>query len=124
MGLPVGEELIAEAEAKLGRRLPEGFRERTKQANGGTAVKIGGKWFELYPVWDPTNRKTVRRSFNNVVRETESLYRALGEFLPEGGVVLGSNAYGDPLILLPDESLVIWGHRTGKTRPAPVIDWE
>ena len=124
MGLPVTEERIAETEAKLGRRLPEGFRTLTKQSNGGTSIKVGRESFEVYAVWDPTDRKSIGRSANHVIKETESIYRDLGEYLPAGGVVLASNAGGDPLIQLPDGSLAIWSFETHKVRAAPDVDWD
>lgn len=37
------------------------------------------------------------RSANHIIRETESLYRDVGELLPPGGIVLRSNAGGDEL---------------------------
>jgi hypothetical protein len=123
MGLPVSEERIAETEAKVGRRLPEGFRELTKKSNGGASIRIGSTYFDVYAIWDPTDRKSMSRSANHVVRETEAIYRDLGDFLPAGGAVLASNAGGDPLIQLPDGTLVIWSYRTHKTRPAPPVDW-
>jgi hypothetical protein len=123
MGLPVSEDRIAETEAKLGRRLPEGFRALSMASNGGSTIRIGGDDFDVLAVWDPTDRKRMSRSANHVMRETESLYRDLGEFLPSGGVVLATNAGGDPLMQLPDGSLVIWSMRTGKARPAPTVDW-
>jgi hypothetical protein len=123
MGLPVSEEHIAETEAKFGRRLPEGFRELTKQSNGGATIRIGSGYFDVYAVWDPTDRKTMSRSANHVIRETESMYRDLGAFLPPGGIVLASNEGGDPLIQLPDDTLVIWSFRTHKVRPASPVDW-
>jgi hypothetical protein len=123
MGLPVDDERIAETEARLGRPLPEGFRELTKQSNGGTSIKVGGTSFDVYAVWDPSDRKRMGRSANHVIRETESMYRDLGDFLPAGGVILASNAGGDPLIQLPDGMLVVWSFRTHKVRPVPEVDW-
>ena len=123
MGLPVSEERIAEAEVKLGRRLPEGYRELTKRSNGGATIRIGSGYFDVYAVWDPTDRKTMGRSASHVIRETEAIYRDLGAFLPAGGIVLASDEGGNPLIQLPDDILVIWSFRTHKARPAPPVDW-
>ena len=78
----------------------------------------------MYAVWDPTDRKTIGRSANHVIRETESIYRDLGEFLPPGGVVLANNAAGEPLIQLPDGSLVICSFSPYRMRPAPDVDWD
>ena len=124
MGLPVAEERIVETETQLGRRLPDGFRERTKQSNGGTDIKVGRTRFTLYAVWDPTDRKTMTRSASHVIRETESLYRYLGDLLPPGGVVLGSDNGGNALLVLPDDSIVVWTHGDPtKPRPADGCSW-
>jgi hypothetical protein len=54
MAFPGSEELIAAAEATLGRRLPDAHRTRLIRENGGEVHAARDHW-TLYPVWDRTD---------------------------------------------------------------------
>lgn len=126
MPFPVGEEHIAAEEAKLGRRLPEPLRSRLSADNGGEIACSDPNWDEswrLYPVWDPTDRRTAGRTANSIARETESLHRDLGGIFPEDAIAVGSNDGGDHLIVRAGRTEVeIWDHETRKVVPA-ALDW-
>jgi hypothetical protein len=54
---PASEELVAAAEAKLGRQLSAPHRQRLISNNGGQIRAMSDTW-TLFPVWDPSTRKT------------------------------------------------------------------
>lgn len=98
MPFPASEEHIAQEEAKLSRRLPEPLPVSAQQEQRRRFACLDHDWDEswrLYPVWDPTNRRTVGRTANNIVRETESLRRELSGIFPGDAIAVGSNDSGD-----------------------------
>lgn len=68
------------------------------KANGGS-VALADDYVELYPIFDTSDKKRLKRTCNDVVRETHSA-REWPAF-PEGAVAIGGVDYGW-LILLPD----------------------
>ncbi len=91
------------AEDQLGRPLPPRLRERLLRNNGGEVlVRWDGdedEW-QLHPVWDESNRETMRRSSNHLVAEQKSV-RGWPDF-PAGAIAIAS-LDGDRLVLLPDD---------------------
>lgn len=83
MAFPGSEELVAAAEARLGRRLPEAHRERLLRENGGE-VRADRQTWTLYPVWDASNRKTIARTANHIIRENEAPPTRLARHLSPG----------------------------------------
>ncbi|WP_237757822.1 SMI1/KNR4 family protein, partial [Anaeromyxobacter sp. PSR-1] len=61
MAYPAAESLIREAETRLGRSLPVALRNRLIKNNGGSVRTADDDW-ELFPVWDPTDRGTMRKT--------------------------------------------------------------
>ena len=123
MAFPVDEERIAQAETELGRRLPDGLRDRLREANGGELEAGGIVWF-LHPVYDDSDRAHLRRTAtNNLVHETREAREAFGDGFPEGAVVVANDGGGDYLLLVADEDTPRWwSPRTGELEPAPT-DW-
>ncbi len=81
--------------------------------NGGEIRAARDTW-TLYPVWDPTNRKTMGRTANHIIRENEALRRDWPDVLPEGFLAIADNVGGDLLVLPPGEEEVrLWDHETG-----------
>lgn len=76
VGLPASEDAVKAAEERLGRPLPAPLRERLRRNNGGDIlVNWGGaeeEW-QLHPVWDGSDRETMRRSSNHLVYEQDSV---------------------------------------------------
>lgn len=126
MPFPVSEEHIEEEEAKLGRGLPEPLRSRLRRNNGGEIACLDANWDEwwrLYPVRDPTDRRTVGRTANNITRETESLRRELSGIFPEDAIAVGANDGGDHLIVRAGRTEIeIWDHETGEIVSA-LLEW-
>lgn len=78
-----------------------------------------GEEWTLFPVWDSTNRKTMIRSANHIVKETTSARSWSG--FPEDATAIASNGCGDLLVLYPDDDTVwYWDHETGQSEPAEV----
>jgi SMI1 / KNR4 family (SUKH-1) len=120
MAFPGSEELVATAEAALGRTLSEPHRARLIRENGGEIRALREYW-TLYPVWDPTNRKTMGRTANHILRENEALRRDWPDVLPEGWVAIADNGGGDLLVLSPTDDFVrFWDHETGELTPVDV----
>ena len=73
-------------------------------------------------MFDTSDRKRLKRTSNDIVRETNSAKAWTG--FPNDAVAIGCNDCGDYLIVLPeddDESKIKdivygWDHETGKTR--------
>ena len=117
MAFAGSEELVAAAEAVLGRTLPEAHRTRLIRENGGEIRAMRDTW-TLFPVWDPTNRKTMGRTANHIVRENEALRRDWPDVLPERWVAIADNGAGDYLVLSPADDVVrFWDHETGELTP-------
>jgi hypothetical protein len=114
------EELVADAEARLGRRLPEDHRQRLIENNGGE-IRVEGEFWTLFPVWDPTNRQTMRRTANHIVRENDPRLNPWADLLPPGLVAIANNGGGDLLVLAPGSDQVsFWDHETGELSAARV----
>ena len=118
MAFPLDIKLVHRTEAKLGRKLPPGYIAKMSRNNGGAVVTQDDDW-ELYPIFDDSDRKRLKRTCNDIVRETASA-REWHTF-PPGALAIGSNGGGDLLILLADlesdrygEAAHWWDHETGE----------
>ena len=118
MGLPTTERFIAATEQELGLALPEWLRARLLRENGGT-VEAAGDYWELFSVFDTTDRKHITRSTTNIVRETSSARSWVG--FPPSAIAIARNGGDDYLILLRGEGATahIWRHGTDAP-PVPV----
>ena len=96
MPYPVDEQHVLVAEVALGRRLPARLRARLLRDNGGDAVSGDEGWL-LFPVWDPTNFRTIRKTTNQMVNEQEAA-RSWKGFPPEA-IAVGDSHSGDLLIV-------------------------
>ena len=126
MPFPVAEDRIREAEAQLGRMLPDALRARLIRDNGGE-VEVAGYpgdnpvWF-LHPVWDPSDRKRISRTANHIVRETREAHESIGD-LPAGSIVIADNGTGDLLLVLEGaDDVVWWDNETGRVAPV-TVNW-
>jgi hypothetical protein len=104
-------------EVKLGRKLPLGYVARMCRENGGEVAMGTDSWC-LYPIFDDSDRKRLKRTCNDIVRETASA-REWPDFPPET-VAIGDNGGGDKLVLLADpesdrygDAVYWWDHETG-----------
>lgn len=118
MPFPVDIKFVNEAERKLGVRFPPWYVNRMIASNGGELATPPDAW-QLYPIFDTSNKKRLKRTCNDVVRETESARTWTG--FPSNAVAIGSNGCGDQLVLIrqadaPDllaQEIYWWDHETG-----------
>ena len=121
MPFPVEVALIQEAERQLGRKLPMDLRVRLHRENGGGLQAAGDVW-QLFPVFDPSDRKRITRTANHIVCETQAARRWSG--FPEDAIAIGANGGGDLLIIQAgSDDIEFWDHETGESEPVEV-DWE
>ena len=101
MAFPVEEKYIEKAEAELGVKFPESFRNKMMKKNGGE-VEVSDDSFELHPFYDTSDKKRIKRTCNSIVHETknsQTYYR-----LPSNLIVIGNNGGGDELVYKVEEN--------------------
>ena len=121
MPFPTTEPRIEAAERELGVKLPHEYRMRLLVRNGGELSTAGDIW-QVFPVFDTTDRKTAARSANHIVLETRNARSWEG--FPQDAVAIASNGAGDFLVLMPsrstgrlDPQVHLWNHETRKCKP-------
>jgi SMI1 / KNR4 family (SUKH-1) len=115
MPFPTTEHFVRRAEAELDCKLPREYHAWALTNNGGELSAANDSW-EVFPVFDDSDRKRAARSANHIIRETVMARRWHG-FPPEG-VPFAANGRGDLLIFLPREhdatelapEVYIWHH--------------
>lgn len=119
MAYPVAEAHLLAAEHQLGRRLPAPLRARLLADNGGEIAADGEVW-QLFPVWDPTDRRTARKTANHLLVETGVAKQWSG--FPTDAIAVAANATGDKLILRTGrDELERWDHETGEIGPVTAL---
>jgi len=68
------------------------------KANGGDVQTPPDAWV-LYPIFDTSDKKRLKRTCNDVVRETQSA-KEWPDFPPDA-VAIGANGGGDQLVFIP-----------------------
>ena len=118
MPFPVDIQLVKRAEEKLGRKLPLDYVVRVRRENGGE-VAAGPDTWNLYPIFDDSDRNRLKRTCNDIVRETLSA-REWADFPPDA-VAIASNGGGDQLVFVADptsdrfrDEVYWWDHETGE----------
>jgi hypothetical protein len=119
--LPVDEKYIAEAEEQLGVQFPQSYKSRMAQANGGQ-LKVGKRPFVLYPIFDKTDRKSIRRTAESIVTEGPKT-STLSQFPPDAIAIGTDERDVDRLVLMRgSESGALgnevywWTRRNGKLK--------
>jgi hypothetical protein len=117
MPFSLNEKYIETTEKKLGVKFPGSFRAKMQEANGGEVETPPYAW-NLYPFFDTSDKKRIKRTSNDIVRETESARKWTG--FPENAIAIGSNGCGDQLVFLRESDGVVlgasvywWDHETG-----------
>ena len=122
MPFPVDVACVRKAEAQLRRQLPAAYVAAMLGENGGEIRFAGEAWF-LHPILDDTDRTRLKRTCNDVVRETNEARNWEG--FPETGVSIAHDGAGNHLVLMPDpgedsplaEAVFRWDHETGEVAP-------
>jgi hypothetical protein len=109
---------VQRAEETLGRKLSLSYVAQMCRSNGGEIDTDDDNW-NLYPILDDSDRQPLKRTCNDIVRET-NLARQWQNF-PSGALAIGSNGSGDQLVMLADPSsncfsdtIYWWDHETGE----------
>ena len=117
MPFPVDEKYILQTEQKLGVKFPASFREKMMKENGGSVDTPPDAW-DLYPFMDTSDKKRLKRTCNDIVRETASGRDSTG--FPPDAIAIGANGGGDQLVLIPSDdagilqdAVFLWDHETG-----------
>ena len=119
---PTSEDLVAAAEAGLGRRLSDLHRRRLIRSNGGE-ITAGGQEWSLFPVWDASDRRTMGRTANHIIRENEALRREWPDALPQGYIAIADDVGANMLVVGPSGDTVFdWDSATG-ILAAVEVDW-
>jgi len=109
MAFPVEEKFIEIAEAELGVRFPESFRNKMMKLNGG-CVQFPNEdevdedevsYYELNPFYDTSDKKRIKRTCNSIIHETKTYRDDYG--LPQNLIVLADND-GDLLVYKIEEN--------------------
>lgn len=94
MPFPTVEKFILETEAKLNVRFPAIFRAKMKQENGGAFSALDSHWY-LFPFFDTTDNKRIKRTSNHIIRETDSAREWPG--FPGDAIAIAEDNTGDIL---------------------------
>jgi len=109
MAFPVEEKFIEIAEAELGIKFPESYRNKMMKLNGG-CVKLPDEddvdedevsYYELNPFYDASDKKRIKRTCNSIVHETKTYREQYG--LPQNLIVL-ADSDGDLLVYRIEEN--------------------
>ena len=119
MPFPIDIKFITDTEGKLGVKFPPSYVVRMVKANGGTLAAPPECW-QLYPIFDSSDRTRLKRTCNDVVRETKAARDWPG--FPPDAVAIGSNGGGDQLVFVPRvdapdllaDEVYWWDHETGE----------
>jgi len=120
MPFPLDERFLIAAETSLGVRFPEPYRARLLAQNGGDVELGADESFTLHPVRDDSDGKRTRRTWDDVVRQTQ-LARAWPGFPPDA-IAIGDDGCGNALVLLPRASstefaIAVWDHERRVATP-------
>jgi len=117
MAFPIDEKYISDVEEKIGTFLPDFYKKRMKKQNGGEVEIYDEKW-NLFPIFDSSDKKRIKRTSNHILVETKSA-REWQNF-PPNAIAIGGNDYGDILVLVLDEktniienAIFMWSHDSG-----------
>jgi len=118
MPFPLDFALVKRTETRLGRSLPLGYLAKMCRDNGGEVLADHDSW-NLVPILDDSDQKRLKRTCNDLVRETAAAQRWPG--FPSDAVVIADNGTGDKLLFLPDRAsnrfadvVYRWDHETGQ----------
>ena len=118
MPFPLDPVFIIKAEEKLGKLLPKSYVTKMCQENGCTIFAGEDDW-DLFPVFDSSDQKRIKRTCNDICLETKNA-REFPHF-PAEALAIGSNGGGDLLIFMShpesgssySEAIYAWDHNTG-----------
>lgn len=119
MAFTVDIKFIEKAENELGLTFPNSFKKGISKSNGGEVNTKTDLW-EIFPIFDTSDRKRTCRTANHIIRETKAANGWKG--FPPKAIAIASNGGGDLAILLPEaqninvleDKVYRWSHETAK----------
>ena len=95
MAFPVEEKFIVRTESELGVCFPNSFKSKMSQDNGGE-VLVGEDIYYLFPFYDDSDKKRIRKTCNSITRETLNERKHFR--FPDNLIAIGNNGGGDLLV--------------------------
>lgn len=119
MPFPLDPKYLLEAERELSVLLPEQYKRKMTEHNGGEIITTEHSW-SIFPIYDRADEKRISRTCNHAVLETYVARTWPG--FPPLAVAIAENGWGDYLVLLPSEvdmselreNVFLWVHETGQ----------
>ena len=118
MPFPIDEKYIAQTEQQLGLVFPPCFKAKMIEMNGGEVVADDDLW-QLFPFFDQSDKKRIKRTCNHIIVETKQAQQWLG--FPADAIAIASNGSGDLLIFKKlengqqlDDTVYRWSHETAE----------
>ena len=96
---------INDTEVAMGVTFRPQFKQRMSECNGGE-VQVGNEAWWLYPFWDDTDRRSIRRTAEDIRRVTEQL-RSDEIGFPVDAIAIAHNAADDVLFLRTEGGAVM-----------------
>lgn len=120
MPFPIDEKYIAHTEQQLGLTFPPCFKAKMIQMNGGEVFADDDLW-QLFPFFDQSDKKRIKRTCNHIIYETKQAQQWQG--FPADAIAIASNGSGDLLIFKKmdnvriseqqlDDTVYRWSHET------------
>ncbi|MEC8886190.1 MAG: SMI1/KNR4 family protein [Pseudomonadota bacterium] len=116
MPFPIDEKYIAQTEQQLGVIFPPRFKVKMIQMNGGEVIADDDVW-KLFPFFDQSDKKRIKRTCNHIMVETRQARQWLG--FPTDAIAIASNGSGDLLIFKKldnvqqlEDTVYRWSHET------------
>jgi hypothetical protein len=127
MAFPLDIRFVKRAEGKLCRKLPLGYVVKMCHSNGGAVSTKTDSW-TLFPIFDDSDRKRLKRTCNDIIREAAEARTRPG--FPYNALAIGKNGGGDLLVLLAEsetdryeDAVYSWDHETDElTRVADTFE--
>ena len=111
MAFPIEEKYIVETEKLLNFKFPSDYRKSMQIMNGGE-VEIDENYYFLFPIFDKSDPKRIKRTCNSVHSETEKARKDYG--FPVESVAIGHDECGHYLGFLPNDSAVYFFYASGE----------
>lgn len=116
MAFPIEEKYILEVQSEMNVVFPLAFKKRMLKLNGGESI-IMKQEFELYPFFDKSDNKRIRRTCNHIALETKNARECTG--FSKNTIAIGADGSGNQIILLHDgdgilkDEIYFWNHELG-----------
>lgn len=111
MAFPIEEKYIVETETLLNFKFPSDYKESMQIMNGGE-VEIDEDYYFLFPIFDKSDTKRIKRTCNSVHKETETARKDYG--FPDECVAIGHDECGNYLGFLPNDPAIYFFHNSGE----------